>query len=78
MEVLVLMMCSGIDIFFIVYPAEVRLHRFPGETMMTYQSCIYCLGLVITGVKEMYSRLNMSYTTCNCSPFVSCPYVKRT
>lgn len=58
MEVLIPMMCTGIDIFFIVYPAEVKLQSFPGE-MMTSQPCIYCFGLVITRIKEMYSRLSM-------------------
>lgn len=67
MEVLIPMMSTGIDIFFTVYAAEVRLHCFPGETMMTFQPCIYCFGLIITRMKEMYSR---SFTTFNYSQFV--------
>lgn len=70
MELFVLMMCSGIDIFFILYPTEVKLHCFPGETMMKSPPGTYYLGLVITGIKEICSRLNMSFITFNHSPFV--------
>lgn len=73
MEFFVPIMYSGIDIFSIAHPAEVGLHCFAGETTMNSWHGTYYLGLVITGIKEIYSWLIMLFTTFNKSPFVLAP-----